>query len=110
MEYLDSLNAYRKRSRSQEDVGSTDKIKLAKTHSSGDLGITSGHANGFLAVNGFGHYGTSNGFGAEPQDEAMYSQEPDEGLTVPEDDPMILGGSLLYFFVPLISHSRDSNS
>jgi len=89
VEYLDSLNAYRKRSRSQEDVGSADKIKLARTASTGDLGITNGHANGFLAVNGFGHYGNGNGFGAVPQDETMHSQELDEGLALPEDDPMI---------------------
>jgi transcription initiation factor TFIIE subunit alpha len=97
VEYLDSLNAYRKRSRSQEDVGSADKIKLAKTNSSGDLGITNGHVNGFLAVNGFGHYGNGNGSCAEPQDEVMHSQARDEGLTLPEDDPMILGASFLFF-------------
>jgi len=94
VEYLDSLNAYRKRSRSQEDVGSADKIKLAKI-SNGDLetanGHANGHANGFLGVNGFGHYGNGNRFSAEFQDQVMQPQEQDVGLAVPEDDPTILG-------------------
>jgi transcription initiation factor TFIIE subunit alpha len=101
VEYLDSLNAYRKRSRSQEDVGSADKIKLAKMDSSGDLGTTNGHVNGFLRVNGFGHHGNGEGFAAEPQDGGMRLQELDDmGLTAPEDDPMILGWSFPYFLFP----------
>ena len=100
VEYLDSLNAYRKRSRSQEDVGSTDKIKVAKLGSNGEVKTANGHANGFLGVNGFGHYGNGNRFSAEFQDEVMQPQkELDVGLTIPEDDPMILGeSSSSYFF------------
>jgi len=106
VEYLDSLNAYRKRSRSQEDVGSADKIKLAKISNDGletANGHGNGHVNGFLRVNGFGH-GNGNRFSAEFQDEVMQPQEQDEGLTVPEDDPMILGASFssTYCLVVLI--------
>ena len=97
VEYLDSLNAYRKRSRSQEDVGSAEKIKMAKIGNSGEVKAVNGHANGqangFLGVNGFGHYGNGNRFSAEFRDEVMQPQAVDEGLTIPEDDPMILGES-----------------
>jgi transcription initiation factor TFIIE subunit alpha len=100
VEYLDSLNAYRKRSRSQEDVGSADKIKVAKIGSSVEVRTANGHANGFLGVNGLGHYGNGNKFSAEFQNEVMQpQQELDEWLTIPEDDPMILGESSSSYFL-----------
>ncbi|KAJ8516968.1 hypothetical protein ONZ45_g5796 [Pleurotus djamor] len=50
VEYLDSLNDYRKRSRSREDEGPVLKAKLAKVDSLPSLTSTngSGHANGMI--------------------------------------------------------------
>ena len=116
IEYLDSLNAYRKRSRSAEDVGAASKVKQPKVESNG-LHVN-GHANGLLGVNGYGHAPASNGFGQpyangngvapgfgeELQlDEAMQTQEETYGegeqAAEPGDDPMVLGtsGSSLNF-------------
>ncbi|KAF9480590.1 hypothetical protein BDN70DRAFT_912638 [Pholiota conissans] len=100
VEYLDSLNAYRKRSRSQEDVGVVAKLKHAKVEN-GVSGLTNGFVSGNGAVNG---HGAANGFGqhlngitpmssfaAEAADALMHEvyesaeAEPEEPL----DDPMV---------------------
>lgn len=80
VQYLDSLNAYRKRSRSTEDVGAGTKAKLAKTES--ELSINS---NGYLGVNGHsggnGIVNGTNGYGEPPpptQDTVMASQQASE--------------------------------
>lgn len=111
MEYLDSLNAYRKRSRSTEDVGAASKVKQAKVESNG----VNVHTNGLPGVNGntanvFGRAymngnGNLSGFRAEVQqddvmEEGAYVQQSEE----PEDDPTVLGG----FFLVTISHSSRS--
>ncbi|KDR80156.1 hypothetical protein GALMADRAFT_242417 [Galerina marginata CBS 339.88] len=94
VEYLDSLNAYRKRSRSQEDVGAASKLKAPKMDGGAPI-MVNGYANGLLGVNGngFGHvYANGNGSSFETEDQVMQSQEvemPDE-LVLPEDDPMVL--------------------
>ncbi|KAF8962636.1 TFIIE alpha subunit-domain-containing protein [Flammula alnicola] len=87
VEYLDSLNAYRKRSRSQEDVGAASRIKQPKVN-----GLVNG--NGFLGVNGFAHpNGFANDFGEqgryEQPDALMQGQEEGEELVEPLDDPMV---------------------
>ncbi|KAF9568654.1 hypothetical protein CPC08DRAFT_678934 [Agrocybe pediades] len=96
VEYLDSLNAYRKRSRSQEDVGQTTKVKVPKveTPSSGTVnGYTNGtgaldtHVNGFS--NGFTNGHTASGV-PESQDAIMESQGEADTLAVPDDDPMVM--------------------
>ena len=96
VEYLDSLNAYRKRSRSQEDVGAASKLKAAKI----DIGLSNG--NGYLGVNGHANgngngyangYGMVNGHGGELQDVIM-TQLGDEGsaeFAEPADDPVVYG-------------------
>lgn len=73
VEYLDSLNAYRKRSRSVEDVGSQSRTKVTRLN-----------GNEYLSVNGYGHHNGINGnvdspasVGDEPpasQDTTMESQ------------------------------------
>ncbi|PPQ89235.1 hypothetical protein CVT25_001314 [Psilocybe cyanescens] len=108
VEYLDSLNAYRKRSRSQEDVGAAAKVKMPKVD-----GVVNGYAgaNGLLGVNGAanGHangngYGNANGNGnghsplsgyayaeeQQQQDVIMESQGESVPRSEPEDDPMVL--------------------
>ncbi|KAF8882514.1 TFIIE alpha subunit-domain-containing protein [Gymnopilus junonius] len=100
VEYLDSLNAYRKRSRSTEDVGAASKVKQAKVETNGVNGYTNGllGANGHGNVlNGFGHAYTNGNmpsFGQGfQQDETMEAQEGDayaEQGGEPEDDPMVL--------------------
>jgi transcription initiation factor TFIIE subunit alpha len=97
VEYLDSLNAYRKRSRSTEDVGQPSKVKVTKLDSA--LGGVNGH--GYL--NGYGHRNGSNGSldGTEPplsQDSLMGSQlEEPAGYAEPLDDPICYGW---FFFSP----------
>lgn len=99
VEYLDSLNAYRKRSRSQEDVGAASKVKAAKI----DIGLSNG--NGYLGVNGHANgngngyangYGMVNGHGGESQDVVMtnVNQLGDEGsaeFAEAADDPVVYG-------------------
>lgn len=93
VQYLDSLNAYRKRSRSQEDVGTASKIKQAKVD---ELPPTNGHSyangNGHLGVNGFGPHngnGAVSAFAAEAADSFMYEQV--EEILEPLDDPPVNG-------------------
>jgi transcription initiation factor TFIIE subunit alpha len=94
VEYLDSLNDYRKRSRSTEDVGSSAKSKMAKVHTE----------EGYGAMNGFGN---GNGFGNEYSQETVVGSDvtvtgtvymEDGGVSklsesqeAPEDDPMVYG-------------------
>jgi len=79
MEYLDSLNAYRKRSRSTEDVGQPSRVKVTR------LDIVNG--NGYL--NGYGSRNGSNGSLVEsepPQSqETLMSSQPQEA------DPVCYG-------------------
>ena len=95
LEYLDSLNDYRKRSRSREDVGSV-KVKVAKM----DAPLVYDYG----AVNGY----TPDG-GIEIEQDAIMIEEippPFEG----EEDPMVNGPpfcSLLYIsFAHLPSSSE----
>jgi transcription initiation factor TFIIE subunit alpha len=88
VEYLDSLNDYRKRSRSTEDVGGNAKSKMAKVNMGG------------LTVNGFGN---GNGL-RDPQETAVgtdvvVSGVEDDAVPMPTeesqevlgDDPMVYG-------------------
>ncbi|KAH9478542.1 Transcription initiation factor IIE subunit alpha [Psilocybe cubensis] len=101
VEYLDSLNAYRKRSRSQEDIGAGGKAKVAKM----DNGIVNGYMNGYGGginghVNGNGHAvvnglvnGYENGHGHvvdEAQDAIMESQGESVPGTELDDDPIVM--------------------
>ena len=77
VQYLDSLNAYRKRSRSHEDVGSVAKIKQVKIDATEGI------------------YGTGNGVGVvingyTPEFEQDAVMVGDVAL-LPEDDPMLYG-------------------
>ncbi|ETW77930.1 hypothetical protein HETIRDRAFT_126621 [Heterobasidion irregulare TC 32-1] len=83
VDYLDSLNEYRKRSRSREDEGDAER-KIAKT-ANGVNGVVNG-------VNG--HSGV-NGSAMEPEGVSRIGDE--EAI---EDDPIMLGGCLcpLLFF------------
>lgn len=76
VEYLDSLNAYRKRSRSQEDVGGGDRGKIPRKD-------TNGHTNGFG-----GSFGPVT---AAPEFQQDYHviEGGEEGA--PTDDPMVMG-------------------
>lgn len=72
VEYLDSLNDYRKRSRSREDEGIVGQTKMAKVEA-----YANGNGNGFLGVNGYG-------------------QQDDVNMTTPVDvelayDPIVYG-------------------
>lgn len=96
VELLDSLGAYRKRSRSQEDVGGASKIKQAKVegvngfHNASEF-YTNG--NGHPVVNGYGHAngnGVVHSFEAEAADAFMFNQYED---AEPLDDPMVDGES-----------------
>jgi transcription initiation factor TFIIE subunit alpha len=81
VQYLDSLNAYRKRSRSHEDVGSVAKIKQIKFDATeGIYGIGNGVG---LVING---YTPENGIEVE-QDAVMVG---DAALS-PDDDPLVYG-------------------
>jgi transcription initiation factor TFIIE subunit alpha len=96
VEYLDSLNAYRKRSRSQEDVGAATKIKHAKVETVVN-GFANGNGipNGHIEVNGHARLnGTTvvSSFAAEASDALMTyyesaTAEPEE----PQDDPIVNG-------------------
>ncbi|PPR00759.1 hypothetical protein CVT24_000784 [Panaeolus cyanescens] len=81
IDYLDSLNAYRKRSRSQEDVGGEGKEKVAKLN--GTNGVANGHANGFAAPV------VANG---SPVDQEMWSASQDMSVDGggSADDPMVM--------------------
>jgi len=69
IEYLNSLNDYRKRSRSQEDDGSAGKFKLAKTDE---------------AANGLGLNGYNDDYSVEPDD-----QDAEMANIGVEDDPIV---------------------
>lgn len=98
IEYLDSLNAYRKRSRSQEDVGAASKVKVAKTddttvHMNGNGYLNIPGTNGTNGINGNGH-----SYGSHSQvDVIMQTQDSVvAAISAPADDPMIMGkGSVL---------------
>jgi transcription initiation factor TFIIE subunit alpha len=89
VQYLDSLNAYRKRSRSHEDVGSTAKIKQVKIDvTEGMYGIGNGVG---VVING---YTPENGIEVE-QDAVKVG----DAVLLPEDDPMVYGTLLpVYLF------------
>jgi len=74
IEYLNSLNDYRKRSRSQEDVGSSGKTKLVKVQ--GNANGANGNGNG-MVVNGAAHVHSTtaevlNGTGKAPEDPIIH--------------------------------------
>ena len=89
VQYLDSLNAYRKRSRSHEDVGSAAKIKQIKIDATeGIYGIGNGVG---VVING---YTPENGIEVE-HDAVMVG----DTAMLPEDDPMVYGTPLpVYLF------------
>jgi transcription initiation factor TFIIE subunit alpha len=92
VEYLDSLNDYRKRSRSTEDVGGSAKNKMAKVHVGG---LT---VNGLGNGNGFGHsQETAVGTGSGIDIDAV--SMPPESQEVPEDDPVVYGKFHSFFHV-----------
>ena len=92
VQYLDSLNAYRKRSRSQEDVGSAAKIKQVKVDATeGVYGIGSGLG---VVING---YTPENGIEVE-QDAVMVENV----AQLPEDDPMVYGTPFPFFYSQLL--------
>lgn len=93
IEYLDSLNDYRKRSRSREDEGSSGKSKLARTEPT----------NGFesAAVNGRQEHTET------PEDTEM--MPADDVETPPEDDPIVYGLSCSPFQVCLLNPSVTVN-
>ena len=87
--YLDSLNAYRKRSRSSEDVGQPGKVKASKL----DNGVN-GHGNGNGHLNGYGYRnGSSSSLddGGPPssQDTTLMGSQTEE--KEPADDPICYG-------------------
>ena len=89
VQYLDSLNAYRKRSRSQEDVGSVAKIKQVKIDAPEGIYCT---GNGLgVVING---YTPENGIEVE-QDAVMV----EDVVLLPEDDPMVYGTPLPSFSI-----------
>lgn len=99
VQYLDSLNAYRKRSRSHEDVGSTTKIKQVKVDATeGVYGIGNGLG---IVING---YTPENGIEVE-QDAVMV----EDVALLPEDDPMVSGTPLPLLKIIILSFF-DSNS
>lgn len=73
IEYLNSLNDYRKRSRSQEDEGFAGRNKIAKSDS-----FTNG----------------------EPQSVPMNVDIEVHGNPAPKDDPIVYGGS---FYTPVVA-------
>lgn len=97
IEYLNSLNDYRKRSRSQEDVGSSGKNKLAKVQ--GNANGANGNGNGMVVNGGVQIQSTTtevpNGTGKAPEDPIIhvngvakpFSQvtEEDHELMTPEE-------------------------
>jgi len=97
VEYLDSLNAYRKRSRSVEDVGPQSRTKVTRLN-----------GNVYLGVNGYGYHNGITGNvespagsgGDEPpasQDTGMDSQS--EGLLVEGlVDVAVFGSSSIFCF------------
>jgi transcription initiation factor TFIIE subunit alpha len=89
VQYLDSLNAYRKRSRSHEDVGTAAKIKQLKIDATeGIYGIGNGLG---VVING---YTPENGIEVE-QDAVMVG----DATLLLEDDPMVYGTPLpVYLF------------
>ena len=101
VQYLDSLNAYRKRSRSHEDVGSAAKIKQIKVDATeGIYGIGNGVG---VVING---YTPENGIEVE-QDAIMVG-----GVALlPEDDPMVYGMALPVYpsILSLLSLSAKSS-
>ena len=92
--YLDSLNSYRKRSRSAEDVGQPAKVKASRL----DNGVNgNGHLNGFGHRNGSSS-SLDDGGPPSSQDTFMGSQMEDKGSTEPVDDPICYGQLLLPAF------------
>ena len=93
MEYLDSLNDYRKRSRSAEDVGGSAKSKLAKVYTE--------NTNG-LSVNGFGNghsqqTAVASGIAGVVHMEDDSASMPPESQEVEGDDPTVYGKLTLLF-------------
>ena len=95
VEYLDSLNAYRKRSRSSEDVGQPSKVKATK------LDNVNGNGNGYL-LNGYGHRNGSSGSfeddrGPPSSQDTLIESLPEETKSL--DDPICYGWCLYLFLV-----------
>lgn len=78
IEYLDSLNDYRKRSRSREDEGPAVKTKIAKVEE------------------GLNGYGYSPEGGIVPVEDDVVMVE-DVHPSPPEDDPIVYGRQTLIF-------------
>lgn len=82
VEYLDSLNEYRKRSRSRDDVGQPAKAKVAKV----DEGL-----------NGYG-YSPENGI-VPFEESAIMVNDVQPPIPMAEDDPLVYGVLLSFQFV-----------
>ena len=98
VEYLDSLNAYRKRSRSSEDVGQPSKVKATK------LDNVNGNGNGYL-LNGYGHRNGSSGSfeddrGPPSSQDMLIESQPEETKSL--DDPICYGWCFYYYIIIII--------
>ena len=108
VEYLDSLNAYRKRSRSAEDIAGPSRIKATKLD--GEVSTVNGR---HLSVNGYLSRNASDGSldGSLPddppqsQDAIMGSQTTEAGSV---DDPVCYGlsfaGPLCFFILLTVNY------
>lgn len=104
IEYLDSLNDYRKRSRSKEDDGAAAG-KSPKVAKLGPDSNVNGTHNGVNGVNGHANgngYGGSGGVGT-PAEEPVVNGYEDTGMgdgygySAAEDDPTVYGVFTLFF-------------
>lgn len=93
VEYLDSLNDYRKRSRSTEDIGGGAKSKMTKMHTEeGHRVAVNGFGNGNGFANGYPHrtVGGSEVSAANMEDD-MASMPPESQEVQDDDDPTVYG-------------------
>ncbi|TFK34509.1 hypothetical protein BDQ12DRAFT_689715 [Crucibulum laeve] len=98
VEYLDSLNEYRKRSRSTEDIGESGRGKLLRVGEPGvnGNGAANGHVNGY-GVNGFGN-------GDIDQDVGMGDDASPQGG---DDDPVVYVAGAPKLFSEVTEEDHD---
>jgi len=118
VEYLESLNEYRKRSRGREDVDGTTNgtRKIAKTSADADV---NGSVNTCVSTNGVGmveamadeetRYMNGHGFGYEDMEERADDDEARD--REPKDDPIVYGMTLFSrYFDTQMSFSQWKSS